>query len=597
MKCGAELDEEGVRYCVWSPHASRVAVEIEPGDGEPKRVLPLIKDGEGYHWGQDGKGKAGDAYGFRLEGGNKLPDPNSRAQRDDVHGSSQVVDPRAYSWSDGDWVRPPFRDLVLYELHVGTFTAEGTFLAAMEKLPHLAELGITAIELMPIADFPGTRNWGYDGVLIYAPARCYGTPDDLRAFVDAAHRHGLAVVLDVVYNHFGPDGNYLSTYSPLYFSRRHHTPWGDGFNFDAESCQPVRRFFGENPIYWMEEYHIDGFRFDATHEIRDDTHPSILAEITAAIHARGGYAIAEDSRNESHVISPQGFDFDAVWADDFHHAVRVNQTNERFSYFQDFTGTAEQVKEVLQRGWLYRGQLSSFLGAARGSECDHLPTARFVHCISNHDQTGNRAMGERLHHLIPDRAYRALSTLLCLTPYTPMLFMGQEWAASTPFLFFTDHNAELGALITQGRRKEFSSFPEFSDGAQIPDPQADATFQHSKLNWQELREPLHLGVLKLYRECLHLRRGEAVFRPVDRKAWSIRRIDETETLLLTNPSFSLFVNLRGTHSLPLKGAWDLVLSSEEARFGGSGRLSWEPRESIIHFNGSETLLFRRIFPY
>lgn len=595
MKCGAELDEQGVRYCVWSPQSSEVTVEIEPASKEPARILPLIKDEEGYHWGRDEKGKAGDAYGFRLEGGNRLPDPNSRAQRDDVHGSSLVVDPRTYSWSDGDWVRPPFRDLVLYELHVGTFTTEGTFLAAMEKLPHLAELGITAIELMPIADFPGTRNWGYDGVLIYAPARCYGTPDELRAFVDAAHRHGLAVVLDVVYNHFGPDGNYLSTYSPLYFSRRHHTPWGDGFNFDAESCQPVRRFFLENPIYWMEEYHIDGFRFDATHEIRDDTHPPILAEMVAAIHARGGYAIAEDSRNDNNMISPQGFDFDAVWADDFHHAVRVNQTNERFSYFQDFAGTAEQVKEVLQHGWLYRGQLSSFLGAARGSECDHLPAMRFVHCISNHDQTGNRAMGERLHHLIPDRAYRVLSTLLCLTPYTPMLFMGQEWAASTPFLFFTDHNMELGALITQGRRKEFSSFPEFSDGAQIPDPQANETFQQSKLNWQELGEVEHEEILQLYRECLRLRREEVAFRPTERKAWSISLMEGTETLLLRNSLFSLFINLRGSHSLPLRGIGDLLLSSEETRFGGNGESSWKPQENTIHFDGTVAMLFRGIF--
>ncbi|MDD5198910.1 MAG: malto-oligosyltrehalose trehalohydrolase [Terrimicrobiaceae bacterium] len=592
---GAELGAQGVEYCVWSPHTARAVAEIEPANGEALRRIALQKDQDGFHRGTDPAGRAGDAYGFRLDGGRLLPDPASRAQRDDVHGPSLVVDPRRYAWRDAAWVRPPFRDLVLYELHVGTFTREGTFRSAAEKLAHLAALGLTAIELMPVADFPGSRNWGYDGVLMYAPARCYGTPDDLRALVDAAHALGLAVILDVVYNHFGPAGNYLSAYSPLYFSPRHHTPWGNGFNFDLDSCGAVRRFFLGNPVFWMEEYHLDGFRLDATHEIRDDSHPPLLAEMAAAIHARGGYVMAEDPRNDAGLISPDGLGFDAVWADDFHHVVRVGQTEERFSYFQDFAGTREEVASVLRHGWLYRGRISQFRNAPRGTECRHLPPARFIHCLSNHDQTGNRALGERLHHLISPEAYRALSVLLCLTPYTPLLFMGQEWAASTPFQFFTDHEKELGEEITRGRRREFSAFPEFSAGGGVPDPQDENTFQCSKLDWEEIHEAAHRGVLALYRACLSLRRDDPLWRPADRGTWRVFPADsKADAVVLANSGYSLIVNLRGSGTFVPQQALERVLSSEEARFGGSGGSAWQGQENSIRFTGPEALLLRKI---
>ncbi len=591
MKPGATLGKEGVEYAVWAPEVSRIVVDILPG-GEGtsgSRLIPMTRTGGGYHRAVNEAGRAGDAYGFLLEGRTLRPDPASRAQQNGVHGRSLVVDPRAYSWRDAAWERPALRDLSIYELHIGAFTPEGTFRAAIDRLPAVAELGVTALEIMPIADFPGGRNWGYDGVLIYAPAQAYGSPDDLRALVDAAHGHGLAVILDVVYNHFGPDGNYLASYSPHYFCKKHHTPWGDGFNFDTEMCAPVREFFIENPLYWMEEFHIDGFRFDATHEIRDDSPAHILAEMTAAIHARGGLVIAEDARNDCRVISLEGLGFDAVWADDFHHVARVSQTGERFSYFQDFAGTTAEVVKALQDGWIYQGQVSRLTGKPRGTACATLPPERFVHSLSNHDQTGNRALGERLHHLIPARAYRALSMLLCLTPYTPMFFMGQEWAASTPFLFFTDHHDELGHAVTRGRLKEFASFPEFQS-LKIPDPQAGESFRASKLDWAERTENEHGKILALYRACLALRREHAEFRPTGRDSWSAA-LTLSGAGCLDWGKWRLLFNLQGARSVPLEDG-ELILSSEETRFGGGGRAAWNAAAGGVNFDGPEALLFR-----
>lgn len=591
MKPGATLGKEGVEYAVWAPEVSRIVVDILPSGAAASgsRLIPMKKTEGGYHRAIDEAGRAGDAYGFLLEGRTLRPDPASRAQQNGVHGRSLVVDPKAYAWRDADWERPAFRDLTIYELHIGTFTPEGTFRGAIEKLPALAELGVTALEIMPVADFPGARNWGYDGVLIYAPAQAYGPPDDLRALVDAAHEHGLAVILDVVYNHFGPDGNYLASYSPHYFCQKHHTPWGDGFNFDTERCAPVRRFFIENPLYWMEEFHIDGFRFDATHEIHDDSPAHILAEMTAAIHARGGFAMAEDARNDRRVVSLDGLGFDAVWADDFHHAARVHQTRERFSYFQDFAGTTAEVVQALQDGWIYQGQFSRVSKKPRGTSCAGLPPECFVHCLSNHDQTGNRALGERLHHLISSSAYRALSMLLCLTPHTPMLFMGQEWAASAPFLFFTDHHDELGRAVTQGRLREFASFPEFQS-LKIPDPQDEQSFRASKLNWSERTEDEHEKILALYRACLALRREHAAFRPSSRDTWAAS-LTPSGAGCLDWGRWRLLFNLQGTRSFPLEDG-KLILTSEEIRFGGSGRAAWNAAASRIEFEGPEALLFR-----
>lgn len=597
---GAALSADGVRYCAWAPGAGRAEAEILSSSGKALRTVPLEQH-EGFHLGRDPAGREGDLYGFRLDGGRLLPDPASRAQASSVHGPSRVVDPGKYRWSDAHWRRPAFRDLVIYELHVGTFTPEGTFRSAVAKLPALKALGVTALEIMPIADFPGERNWGYDGVLIYAPARCYGTPDDFRALVDGAHAQGLAVILDVVYNHFGPAGNYLSAYSPHYFNKRHQTPWGDGFNFDAGLSAPVREFFLRNPVYWMEEFHVDGFRFDATHEVQDDSVPHLLAEMTEAVHRRGGYAVAEDSRNDAAVITPVtqgGLGFDGVWADDFHHSARVGQTQERHSYLGDFHGTAEELVRILQRGWLYCGEPAPSRKRPRGTDCRHLPPERFVHCISNHDQTGNRALGERLNRLVTPEAYRMLSVLLCLTPYTPLLFMGQEWGAATPFLFFADHDGELGRKITAGRKKEFASFPEFSDAAgasRIPDPQDRRTFETSRLDWKETQGPGQRQLLRLYGECLHLRREFAAFRPAGRETWRAFLTDWNAGVL----SFSgrrarhaLVFDPAGRHAgvLPGRERWELLLSSEEARFGGAGQTAWNLDEGRLNFSRPEAVL-------
>lgn len=598
MRLGATKEDIGVTYRVWAPDHENLSVEIRSTNNTSRR-FPLKREEGGYHAGHDEKGKAGDRYGYRIGEGGLLPDPASRAQDGDVHGLSIVVDPRKFPWTDANWQRPAYRDLVIYELHVGTFTAEGTFRAAIEKLPHLRMLGVSAIEIMPIGDFPGKRNWGYDGVLIYAPASCYGSPDDLRALVDAAHAEGIAVLLDVVYNHFGPDGNYLSAYSSHFYCKRHHTPWGEGFNLDGKERAAVRDFFLSNPQYWMDEYHIDGFRFDATHEIKDDSPFHILKELAAVVHAQGGYAIAEDARNEALVLEVDGYGFDGVWADDIHHTLRVNQTGENFSYFGDFGGTIQEVAETLRRGWFYSGQVAKNYGGPRGTDGSHLPPASFVCCISNHDQTGNRAFGERINQLVAPSSYRALSVLLCLCPFTPMLFMGQEWNASSPFLFFCDHNEDLGKKITAGRKKEFAAFPEFAGGKsqEVPDPQAESSFIKSKLNWEEMNTPKHMECLRLYQESLALRSAERAFRPKSRTSWSVSLWEDRVIALRHEDkenAFLLLFNPKGEAeiTLPPEHGWEVLLSSNAKRFGGTRTEDIHPKQ--IQFLESETVVLRSL---
>ncbi len=511
---GAELVPGGVRYRTWCKHRE-ASVRIVDRAGQVLRELALQAEGECYFSVLDAQGVAGDFYQYSFGGSQGWPDPTSRWQPEGVHGPSMVIDPAAYRWETTDWSAPAMAELVIYEVHVGTFTPAGTFRSAIERLDHLVRLGVTAVELMPVADFPGERNWGYDGVMLYAPARAYGSPDDLRALVDAAHARGLAVILDVVYNHLGPDGNYTGVYHHDYVNPERHTPWGAALNYGAA---PTRAFFVENAVYWRREFRIDGFRLDATHAIADQSPTHLLAEIADRVHSLGGFVIAEDERNDPRLLRPVGeggFGMDGVWADDFHHILRVMLTGQRDGYFADFSGTAEELADTLKHGWLYRGQERLSAGGQRGGDTDGLARPQFVYCISNHDQVGNRAFGERLEHTISAAAYRAASALLCLVPETPLLFMGQEWSASTPFQFFTDHNPELGRLVTQGRRQEFRKFEAFRDPkmrATIPDPQARSTFDNSKLRWAEVDAPGHAGVLCLYRECLALRRTHPAWR-------------------------------------------------------------------------------------
>ena len=596
-------------YRVWAPEKQRVEVILFSEQGDILRAVLLRPAGDGYFQGTDTQGREGDLYKYRLDGdeGRTFPDPLSRYQPRGVHGPSQVMAARQYAWKhDADHRRVTLDALVIYELHIGTFTREGTFFAAISKLDYLRDLGITAIEIMPLADFPGRWNWGYDGVFLYAPSRAYGHPDDLRALVDAAHAKGISVILDAVYNHLGPDGNYLGAYTQDYFNPAHKTPWGDALNFDGHHHGPVRDYFRENPIFWMEEFHFDGFRLDATHAIMDETDRHILAEISEAVHARGGFVYAEDERNAAALAMPEaegGCGLDGLWADDFHHSVRVALTGERDAYLGHFTGSAQELAETLANGWFYRGQPVPGTDRRRGTPSAHLPAHAFCYCISNHDQVGNRAFGERLNACCSPESYRAASALLCLAPYVPIIFQGQEWMASTPFLYFTDHNAELGRLVTEGRRKEFASFAGFSDPetvARIPDPQAERTFIASKLNWDEILEGMHHVTHTLYKEALRLRREVAALGPRARDTWQAVALGE-RTVAITctgaagNETYTTVFNLRGGDMRCVelnRGPAELVFSSNERRFGGSGVTAYNTEDHTLMFDRPELLVLR-----
>lgn len=582
---GASVAEGVVRYRVWAPDHERVSVRVIEGDAGPREV-ELEREHDGHFAGEDPRGRKGDLYHFVLGAeGAALPDPASRFQPRGVEGPSQVVDPAAYDWLAGAWSRPEWRGRVIYELHVGAFTNEGTFAAAARRLDALADLGVNTVELMPLADFAGDRNWGYDGVMPFAPARCYGTPDELRAFIDSAHARGLAVVLDVVYNHLGPCGAVLGRYAAGYFHAERHTGWGRGLDFSRPA---VRAYFLENARMWLDEYRFDGLRLDATHAIEDDSPTHIVAEIAAMAHARGAFVIAEDDRNEARVITSSaegGWGVDAVWADDFHHTVRVALTRQSEAHFAGYSGEIAECVRTLRQGWLHEGRHAPRRGAPRGTPAGGRPPERFVHCISNHDQVGNRPLGERLHDSISPEAYRALSMLLCLTPYTPMFFMGQEWAAGAPFFFFTDHPPEVGDGIAEGRRREFVRQGARYDArtlARMPDPQDESAFLASKLDWAERAGPLHAEVLALHRACLRRRAETPLFQNPPRATWDVAQVSDNvfairwraaagDWLLLVGlgPGRSTVASRELTACTPGR-AWRRVLSSNDASFGGEG---------------------------
>ena len=592
---GAWPTPDGVSFRVWAPRRRRVELVLEDPEGGGWRTIALDRDADGFWEARvPGLGE-GALYRYRLDGKGPYPDPVSRRQPLGVHGPSGVVDPGRFDWRDEGWGGVALEELVVYELHVGAFTAEGTFSSAAEQLPYLRDLGVTAVELMPVADFPGRRNWGYDGVCLFAPARCYGTPDELRRLVDRAHRAGLAVLLDVVYNHLGPDGAYLGLYSPDYFSASRPTPWGKAVNLDGHGSEHVRAFLVENALHWVHEYHLDGLRLDACHALFDDSPRHFLAELPARVRdsvaGRRVVVIAEDSRNAVHMVRPEsdgGWGLDAVWADDLHHQVRVALAGDRDGYYRDFTGSLADVARTLRDGWFYQGQRSERAGGPRGSDPTPAPPRRFVVCVQNHDQVGNRALGERLHHQVGAPSWRAASALLVLAPETPLLFMGQEWAAASPFLFFTDHSEALGHLVTAGRRREFAGFAAFSDEAareRIPDPQAEATFQRSRLDWAEAGEPAPARVRELYRALLRLRRELGLGR-LERGGYDVRVAGSALVLDATPPGGErvlLIVRLGGNVAggdgadaeveaaevrcpVPSGAAWRVRLSTEDPAF-------------------------------
>lgn len=517
---GAQVDATGVRFTVCAPTAREVAVVLEDG-----ATRPLAKDGEDTFVGHVAGAGVGTRYRFHVDGHGPWPDPCARWQPDGVHGPSMVVDPQAYAWTDGEWRGVARPRLVVYELHVGTFTPEGTFAAAAARLPYLRELGVTAIELMPIAAFPGTRNWGYDGAALFAPSERYGTPDALRAFVDAAHGLGLAVLLDVVYNHLGPDGAYLAAFMPTIFTDRHQSPWGRGINLDGPGCAAVRRLICDNALHWLLEYHMDGLRLDATHALADDSPEHILAqlsrEVSAHVRDREVHLIAEDERNLDWLVLPGkdgGAGLTGVWADDFHHATRRHLAGDHEAWYSDFEGTTEEIARAIGDGWIFSGQHAAHYAGPRGTATTRVPIEAPVICLQNHDQVGNRAHGDRLHHQVPLGTWLAASALLLTAPETPMLFMGQEWAASTPFLYFTDHAPDLGALVVEGRRNEFRRFSAFSDPATrdlIPSPQGTDTFAASVLRWEEALQAPHAHVLTQTRDLLAIRHAH-LRQPRDR---------------------------------------------------------------------------------
>jgi maltooligosyltrehalose trehalohydrolase len=465
----------------------------------------------------------GTRYTFHLPDGSVVPDPASRFQPEDARGPSEVIDRHSYAWRDERWRGRPWHEAVIYELHVGTFTPAGSFREAATRLPDLADLGVSAIELMPVGDFPGTRNWGYDGVFPFAPESSYGRPDDLKLLVDTAHDLGLMVLLDVVYNHFGPEGNWLTKYAPRFFTERHHTPWGAGINFDGEDSAPVRAFFIENACYWIEQFHLDGLRLDATHAILDDSSLHILDEIAQTVRRRTAHRhvhlVLENEENETRRLlrEPDGSipGFSAQWNDDLHHVLHTATTRESAGYYQDYVGNDLWLARAIAEGFAFQGEHMSYRGSSRGEPSAHLPPDAFVAFLQNHDQIGNRAMGDRLIELAPVAALRAATAVLLLLPQIPMLFMGEEWGARQPFAFFCDFHGELADAVRNGRREEFARFPEFADPHtrdRIPDPQAPDTFLRSRLDWNARTTGESQQWLDFYRRLLAMRRSEIVPR-------------------------------------------------------------------------------------
>jgi maltooligosyltrehalose trehalohydrolase len=529
---GARVVELGTHFGLFAEPCARAAVRFFAPDGTSLGDFAMQPLGGGYFGAAVPGVTHGALYKFVLDG-RELTDPFARFLPQGVHGPAQVVANR-FAWRH-DGVSRPLAQQVIYELHVGTFSAEGTYAGVAARLPALAALGVTTIELLPVAAFPGRRGWGYDGVALYAPFAPYGTPDQLRALVDAAHGLGLGVLLDVVYNHFGPSGNYLPSYSPGFLATERSTGWGAVLDYTLPA---LRRAVVENARYWLDEFRFDGLRLDATHAIEDPSARHILRSIAeAARELPGKIIIAEDERNDPALVAEHGLD--AIWADDFHHQVRVTLTEEKDGYYAAYRPGVSELARTIDRGWLYEGQVYGPTGRSRGTPAGSLAASAFVYCIQNHDQVGNRALGERLCATVSAEQYRAVSTLLLFLPMTPLLFMGQEWAASSPFLYFTDHDEDLGRLVREGRRREFEGFDAFRDPAareRIPDPQAEATFAASKLHWEERLVGEHARALALYRAALALRASDPVLTTSGREGLRAEAAGDVLVVRRTSPA-------------------------------------------------------------
>jgi maltooligosyltrehalose trehalohydrolase len=593
LDLGATVANAGTLFRCWATKPKTVAVALEGAGGTT--IHPLRREEGGYWSGLVPEARAGMVYRYQLDGEALYPDPCSRFQPDGPQGPSLIVDPSAYQWSDQEWRGLRMHGQVLYELHIGSFTPGGTFDSAIEELAELQRLGITAIEVMPIAEFPGRWNWGYDGVGLYAPTRAYGDHEAFKRFVDAAHRLGLGVILDVVYNHLGPDGNYLPQFSADYFTDRHANEWGQAINFDGPGSQGVRRFFVENAAYWISEFHLDGLRLDAVHSIHDGGPRHVLAELSqTARRAAGERSIILVAECESQLIDTVipadkgGWGLDAVWSDDFHHVCRVAATGRCEAYYSDYRGTAQEFISIVKRGFLYQGQYYQWQKKPRGTVVRNQPAHAFVFYTQNHDQVANQLWPDRLHLKTNPAICRCLTALLLLVPETPMLFMGQEFAASAPFLFFTDHQPELGKLVHEGRKKFLSEFASYgSAGAQdqIADPNDPATFERSKLDLSERRT--HCAWYALHEDLLRLRRDDAVFAAQAREAldgaviglqaFVIRFFgseDDDRLLVINLGPDHLYRPAPEPLLAPIPGgSWQLRWSSDDPRYGGPGLIN------------------------
>ena len=516
LPVGAELTPGGVRFRLWAPRAAAVSLQLEGGD---KRGLPMVREPGGWYSLSTALAGSGSRYRYLVDG-RAFPDPASRFQPEGVHGPSEVIDPAAYAWSEPIWPGRRWEEVVIYELHLGAFSRSGDFTGAIRHLDHILALGATAVELMPIAEFPGTRDWGYDGVFLFAPARAYGRPDDLKQLVEACHQRGLAVFLDVVYNHFGPEGNYLPAIAPDFFTDRHATPWGAAIDFSGPNSRPVRDFFINNALYWLQEFRFDGLRFDAVHAIFDESEPDIISEIGLTIRSRIPdrqiHLVLENDRNQSRYLrraDRRTMWFEAQWNDDLHHVLHALLTGDTSGYYADYAAEpSKHLGRVLAEGFAYQGEPSPFRGGMpRGEPSDDLPPTAFVGFLQNHDQVGNHPFGTRIAPRISEQALHAGVAIVLLSPHVPLLFMGEEWASVRPFAFFCDFEPGLRQSVREGRRREFSHFPEFQDEIareRIPDPTALSTFRRSRLDWAEQREEPHSTWLARYRSLLRIRARE-----------------------------------------------------------------------------------------
>ncbi|MFL6244557.1 MAG: malto-oligosyltrehalose trehalohydrolase [Thermoanaerobaculia bacterium] len=583
---GAEVQPGGVHFRVWAPRRERVSVVVDDAGHE------LERDRDGYFAALVSRARAGARYGFLLDDDRKLyPDPASRWQPDGPDGSSVVIDPGSYEWRDAAWKGIHRDGAVISEVHIGTFTPEGTWAAAERHLEQIRDAGITVVEVMPVCEFPGRFGWGYDGVDLFAPARLYGTPDEFRRFVDTAHRLGLGVILDVVYNHVGPSGNYLPQFSPYYFTKRYKNEWGEAMNFDGECSGPVREFFVSNAAYWIDEFHLDGLRIDATQSIYDRSDVHVLAVMTRRARAAAGertiFLVAENEPQDVRMVTPierGGYGLDAMWNDDFHHSARVALTGRIDGYYHDYRGTPQELVSMAKHGFLYQGQWYTWQKQRRGTSSIGWPPRTFVWYLQNHDQIANSAAGDRLPQLTDPASFRAATALLLLGPATPMLFQGQEFGASSPFLYFADHEPELAKLVEKGRKEfleQFDSLATAEVKERLPSPHDPDVFARCKLDWNERER--HAPLLDLHRDLLRIRRDDPPFPARDvhidgavlaERAFVLRALHHPrgDRLLLVNLGEALRIEPVAEPLLaaPAGQEWDVIWSSESPRYGGSG---------------------------